>query len=237
MDPSKANVNVGLSDLLSGSYKPSASDMSATPPKLSLTVPPASSPTDSGAIHRNLPSHPSKTKKQALLDLQHTDILGPSEVVKRLLTLPYTHRDEYFALHRLGNTLVLDSVAGMGDEEGNQSSQSPNRNNSQSRIGARSNNNQDDVPASSPSDKNILAKLQHLEHLDIDSEASSPNSSPTSGISSMYSNSMGSTFLPPAEYYLPTESQPHSQPFRQVLRWQVTIFSIVMCKYYVLYSS
>jgi hypothetical protein len=92
------------------------------------------------------------------------------------------------------------------------------------RIGVRKNINM--LTTSSPtSDESLLDKLHHLEHLDIDSEASSSSSSSlsSSGISSMYSNSLGSTFLPPPEYYLPQASQQSAQPFRQVLRWQVSL--------------
>lgn len=242
MDPTQPNVSVGLQELISGTYDPASSNVPPATPKLSLTVPPPGlSAADSGAIHRNLPSHPSSAKRQAALDLQHTDILGPSEVIKQLLTLPYTHGNEYFALHRLGNTLVLDSVSGMGDHGigGGYFPAPPSHgDDSQRRIGSsgsgsgRKNTHpyphDSLVTSSGPPEESLLDKLHHLEHLDIDSEASSPLSSSSSsggggsGISSMYSNSLGSTYLPPPEYYLPQQSQQHSQPFRQVLRWQVS---------------
>ena len=50
--------------------------------------------------------------KRAPLDLQHVDFVGPAEVVKRLFTLPYDDGQPLFAFHKIGNTLLLDSVTG-----------------------------------------------------------------------------------------------------------------------------
>ena len=256
MDSSQPNVSVGLSELISGSYQhqpppgSSTDTHTAPPPKLSLMVQPPTSPPsgDNGAIHRNLPSHSSSgssgAKKQSLLDLPHTDILGPAEVIKKLLTLPYTQGNDYFALHRLGNTLVLDSMEG-GDQFESDPSCPTKQKEGVPRIAARRTHPDTlstATPASaSPSQESVLDKLHHLEHLDIDSEAAcsssftsaSAPSAPPSSISNMYSNSLGSTFLPPPEYYLPEESASAAQPFRQVLRWQVGTYA---CSYAYSYS-
>jgi hypothetical protein len=50
--------------------------------------------------------------KRAPLDLQTVDFVGPAEVVKRLFTLPYDDGQPLFAFHKIGNTLLLDSVTG-----------------------------------------------------------------------------------------------------------------------------
>ena len=44
------------------------------------------------------------------LDLQQVDFVGPADVVKRLFTLPYQDGQPLFAVHKMGNTLLLDSV-------------------------------------------------------------------------------------------------------------------------------
>lgn len=45
------------------------------------------------------------------LDMQSLDFMGPDEAVKQLFCLPYSDEDSIFALHRVGNTLLVDSVS------------------------------------------------------------------------------------------------------------------------------
>lgn len=223
MDPSKQpSVSVGLSELISGTREPaSLSDSSSA--KLSLIVPPNGDSFNSGTKHRNLPCS-SNVKKQMPLDLQQTDILGPSEVVKQLLTLPYTQGSNYFAVHRLGNTLVLDSVEGMGEDERDQFPSATHKEDDLRRIGLLK--PQHDTIATSPStsEESLLDRLHLLEQQDRDSTPPPCSSAINRTGSTSTTSGLESSFLPPPEYYLPHESQPHSQPFRQVLRWQVTIY-------------
>lgn len=46
------------------------------------------------------------------LDLQQVDFLGSVEVVKKLFAMPYTDQRPLFAVHKMGNTLLLDSMTG-----------------------------------------------------------------------------------------------------------------------------
>jgi len=48
--------------------------------------------------------------KVSPLDLPQVDFVGPADVVKRLFTLPYDDGQPLFAFHRVGNTLLLDTV-------------------------------------------------------------------------------------------------------------------------------
>jgi hypothetical protein len=44
------------------------------------------------------------------LDLQQVDFLGSVEVVKKLFSMPYADQRPLFAVHKMGNTLLLDSM-------------------------------------------------------------------------------------------------------------------------------
>ena len=46
------------------------------------------------------------------LDLQQVDFLGSVDVVKKLFSMPYTDERPLFAVHKMGNTLLLDSMTG-----------------------------------------------------------------------------------------------------------------------------
>jgi hypothetical protein len=46
------------------------------------------------------------------LDLQQVDFLGSVDAVKKLFSMPYTDERPLFAVHKMGNTLLLDSMTG-----------------------------------------------------------------------------------------------------------------------------
>ena len=48
------------------------------------------------------------------LDLTNVDFAGTTNVAKQLFALPYHDKQPLFAFHRMGNTLLLDTVTGSG---------------------------------------------------------------------------------------------------------------------------
>ena len=46
----------------------------------------------------------------AALELQNLDFIGPSEVVKALMCINYVENEYMFVVHKLGNTLLLDTL-------------------------------------------------------------------------------------------------------------------------------
>ena len=216
----KPNVSVDLNDLISGLHESNSPSQ-----KLSVMIPQGTSTdkTDDGegggTVKTITGASTSSTVKLPLIDLPHTDILGPSEVIKQLLTLPSTpNNNDYFAIHRLGNTLVLDIMPDMMGKEYTQ-----NGKNTPKRLSHEKSRNPI-TNSTLPSEENVLEKL-NIDNFNAASSAAALTSA------FEIKNSLESVYLPPPEYYMPNCTESLPQPFRQVLRWQVRYIFIAFPLY------
>ena len=46
----------------------------------------------------------------APIDFQNIDFMGPADAVKQILSMPYATRDAHIALHKMGSTVLIDTV-------------------------------------------------------------------------------------------------------------------------------
>lgn len=158
---------------------------------------------------------------QRPLELQNVDFLGPADVVKALLVLPYSNKSSLFAVHRMGNTLLIDTVVHTDDTTTTFAT------------------TQSETFSSSESPQNIWPSKGDMVSYRIEGLLATISSAPSSASPSYYLPQQdqseippsplhdqplmrsplhsGSPYLPPPGYFIP-----HSpQPTRQCLLWSI----------------
>jgi hypothetical protein len=179
-------------------------------PEVSVDIP------DLESFHNDLHDHPLSLTvkcddgslstlnavKSPLLDLQSLDFLGPAEVIKKIFKLPHSNDQPYFALHRMGNTLLLDSLVGIEEHEKNNASQDlcP------------------DVALFSP-DRPMNSLIGNMSATTAVSNFMCGLPEPPTQIVEDNVMQGGSPYLPPPGYYFP--QHPPVLPFRNTFRWQL----------------
>lgn len=81
-------------------------------------------------------------KKPLPLDLQSVDFLGPADVVKKLFAIPYTDNSPLFALHKMGNTLLISDVPTIESNIFTSNSDNKKNNNNKNNNNYNKNNNE-----------------------------------------------------------------------------------------------
>ena len=158
---------------------------------------------------------------QVKLDINNVDILGPAEVVKKLFCLPVTKDEPYFALHRMGNTLLIDSINGFDAQRACHDNDdkkyeeialfAPDRPQSAMRGHATV---LDALTNCSMSQ--LVSSCQDLQLAALSSDKFSSESSLSDDNTA---STLESPFLPPPGFYMP--QCPPPMPFRHILRWQL----------------
>ena len=211
-------ISVDLEDLYGSRPKDSRPVIaSKVDTEHSLTVRPWN---DAGVIFSDFPAN--KNNRPRPLELQNIDFMGPSEVVKSLLCLPYSEKPTVFALHKLGNTLLVDSLVSDVDL-GKQSSSGP----SFKKSPRQETISNDDKLASqwvqrgdmlNHTIEGMLATMSTAPNLIGSSTSSEENLTEYAGATDSPSNKetpnstlqSGSPYLPPPGFFMP--GSPH--PFR-----------------------
>jgi hypothetical protein len=159
---------------------------------LSLTVKP-----DDGSSLSTL-----NAVKSPLLEIQNLDFLGPAEVIKKFFKLSHTEDQPFFALHRMGNTLLVDSLVGIEEHEKKSASQeiSP------------------DVAVFSP-DRPMNSIIENMSATTAVSNFMCGLPEPPALIVEDTVMQGGSPYLPPPGYFFP--QHPPVLPFRNTFRWQL----------------
>jgi hypothetical protein len=140
--------------------------------------------------------------KSPLLDLQKIDFLGPAEVIKKLFRLHQSADQPYFALHRMGNTLLVDSLVGIDEQEEK----------------VKTNEPAPDVAVFSP-DRPMNSLIGNMSATTAVSNFMCGLPEPQSHISHDTVLEGGSPYLPPPGYFFP--QYPPVLPFRNIFNWKL----------------
>jgi hypothetical protein len=164
-----------------------------------------------------------KHNKAKLIDFQNIDFLGPAEAMKELFSLPYCNNLSSFALHRMGNTLLIESLTNFDENKLLKANLAS--------IRPELFPNHGDI-----SSDNIVSTLSDISgamtsHLlrPLTQELHTPNSN------SEVTIQMESPYLPPPGFYF--ASSPRQYPFKQLLQYQLDDVKIAMGSDITVYST
>lgn len=125
---------------------------------------------------------------QAPIDFQNIDFMGPADAVKQILAMPYASKDSHIALHKMGSTVLIDTVPNVD--------------------GIKIEDNLLPSPIDALPGAKMLQDLSHLSDTMLTRSSSIE-------IPSLHS---GSEHLPPPGFYLPNFPQPYRQTLRWQLQ-------------------
>lgn len=168
-----------------------------------------------------------RESKSVKMDIQNVDVLGPAEVVKKLFCLPVSKDEPYFALHRMGNTLLIDSIIGLDEQKA-----TPEHDKSSKKL--------PDIALFSPDrprdSAGDVSGISVLTNSSVDKLMDGlPRASRTQSGDQDSIFKMDSPFLPPPGFYIP--QCPPPMPFRHLLRWQLQKMKFAMGSDLVVYST
>lgn len=155
--------------------------------------------------------------KNIQIDLHNIDFMGPAEIVKDLFKMPYSSTPLSFALHRMGNTLLIESLPDFDEIE--------------IRSNSKMKNNRKTANFLKEQSLHTQSKISHLS--DVISNPIFSNAFDNQNLYS-YSNAStdvsdlqtGSPYLPPTNYYF--TSLPVQVPFQQTLQYSMDNMKLIM---------